>query len=208
MLYMRTVERRHRHVFRPCKICAGEFAKLQERIRILEVEKEKNVLEARTDFLTKLPNLQHFYEVLKLEVARAGHSKTPLTVVYLDLDFFKKINDTHGHPVGDRILRKLGEILRSSLRMGDFCARMGGEEFAVVLPATSVDEAKHLIKRLHHAITARLHVTVRGEVVHSTASIGVARKGDDEGLDEFLARVDKALYAAKRSGRNRIHSDC
>jgi diguanylate cyclase (GGDEF)-like protein len=156
---------------------------------------------AATDLLTGLPNRRSAEETLKLLLANADRSGTPLAVAMFDLDHFKKVNDVFGHEKGDQLLAAVGDVATTT-RVSDFVARFGGEEFLVLLPNTDVPGAVLALDKLREGI-ARLHVLGAG---HSpSASFGVAVFPED-GLDaETLLRgADRALYAAKSAGRNRV----
>lgn len=156
---------------------------------------------ARTDSLTLLANRRGLEEALAHERDRAARTGEPLSVVALDLDLFKRVNDTWGHAVGDRLLSAVGEALRAGVRPYDVSARAGGEEFLLVLPATSRERAADVAERLR----ARLaQLAVEGLPERVTASAGVAELATGETTEAFLARADAALYEAKRLGRNRV----
>jgi diguanylate cyclase (GGDEF)-like protein len=155
---------------------------------------------AYTDSLTALPNRRALEDTFKLMLAQAGRLGTPLAAMLIDLDHFKQVNDTYGHDCGDEVLALLATVLSESVRSSDFVARMGGEEFVVLLPATDPPAARNVAE----AIAARLastHVAKIGRAV--TASFGVAGY-PEHGLDgETLLRcADRALYQAKQDGRN------
>jgi diguanylate cyclase (GGDEF)-like protein len=163
---------------------------------------------AHTDKLTQLANRRRFDEMLDHEWRRAQRSKAPLSLILIDIDYFKKYNDHYGHPAGDACLQGVGGVLAARLnRTGDLPARYGGEEFAVILPATDLHGALAVAERIRQEILAlRIpHVQSPFEVV--TASLGVA-SFEPEGKDsltttELVVRADTQLYAAKREGRNR-----
>lgn len=160
--------------------------------------------QARTDFLTGVDNRRHFLNVAEQEMARAQRYRTPLSVALLDLDYFKQINDTFGHEVGDRVLKELARICHNTLRELDSVGRMGGEEFAVLFPQTDGEQAFEIAERLRKAIAASEIALEQGPPVHFKTSIGVAALLDtDDNIDALLSRADRALYEAKRSGRNR-----
>jgi diguanylate cyclase (GGDEF)-like protein len=153
---------------------------------------------ATTDSLTGLANRRVLEETLLRETGRAERSGAPLSVLVVDADHFKAVNDTYGHQTGDDVLRHVAAVLRRESRAGDLAARYGGEEFVVVLPECSLEEALAAAERLRRAMP-------EGAPVAFTVSIGVAtapqHAADAEGL---VARADAALYRAKRGGRNRV----
>lgn len=153
-----------------------------------------------TDQLTGLDNRMKLDEVLMTEVTRAQRYQTVFSLILVDLDHFKQVNDTHGHQVGDQVLVRLAEILRASGRQSDVVGRWGGEEFLIVCPQTDLEGARTHAEHLCTTIAA----TYLPVVGHKTASFGVAayRSGDDE--ETLLRRADDALYCAKESGRNRV----
>jgi diguanylate cyclase (GGDEF)-like protein len=159
---------------------------------------------AATDGLTGLSNKRAVTDTMKRMFAQASRTGSSLTLVLLDLDHFKQINDQHGHPVGDQVLANVGAILRRALRAGDFAARNGGEEFALILPGTDASTGYLIAERVRAAIA---DITLPGISVSVTASLGVAGFPEHASTPEHLERLaDAALYVAKRSGRNR--SEC
>jgi diguanylate cyclase (GGDEF)-like protein len=159
---------------------------------------------ASTDALTGVPNRRTFESVGRREMERARRYAKPFVVLALDIDFFKKVNDTHGHDIGDAVLKEVARICAAQLRGTDVFARMGGEEFAALLPETDLKPAAGLAERLRQAIALQPIFTPKGPLV-VTISVGVAQHGpQDTGLDQVMKRADEALYAAKRNGRNRI----
>jgi diguanylate cyclase (GGDEF)-like protein len=157
---------------------------------------------SRTDALTGLANRGHFDATLLLEVERSVRHGHPLTLAILDLDRFKAVNDLHGHVVGDHVLRRTAAALARTTRGHDLAARIGGEEFALILPDTDAAGGHALAERARAAIGSTPGVTDVGEV-GVTASAGVARLGPGEDAASLYARADAALYAAKREGRDR-----
>lgn len=162
--------------------------------------------QARFDYLTGLNNRGFFMQLAEAELARAIRYESDLTVFMLDIDLFKKINDTHGHKAGDLVLKKLAEICKQMLREVDIIGRVGGEEFAVLLPETNVDGGAEVAERLREAIEGCNVPISEGLPLSFNVSIGVTSLfSQEENLDVLLARADKALYLAKESGRNKIH---
>ena len=159
---------------------------------------------ASTDSLTGLPNRRGLDDTLKRLVAHANRTHTPVSLIAVDLDHFKNINDTYGHDKGDEVLAAFGVMLRANLRGADVAARSGGEEFVVVLPETDRSGAMHVAQHLRRA-TAALTVPRLGARI--TASFGIATLPDDAlDIDAMLRLADRALYAAKQRGRNRVEA--
>ncbi|TDB01973.1 GGDEF domain-containing protein [Halomonas marinisediminis] len=165
----------------------------------LEQTNQRLGQEALSDVLTGLPNRRRFDQAL--EAALAGPSAT-FSVAMLDIDHFKPVNDHHGHAAGDRVLQRLGELLSSQLRGDDLAARIGGEEFGLLMPAASLEAATCALERLRQAVEARPL-----EELAITLSIGVTQYRAGDTRETLMQRADDALYAAKRAGRNRIVSD-
>ena len=163
---------------------------------------ERTERSAVTDGLTGLFNHAYFIQALKREVLRARRHDLKLSLAMFDLDDFKKVNDTHGHLEGDRILMKSAAVITESLREIDTAARYGGEEFAVLLPETSRAGAHVVADRIRRRIEERFR---RGEVAHETISGGVATYPEDAtSPEDLLRRADEGLYRAKADGKNRI----
>jgi diguanylate cyclase (GGDEF)-like protein/PAS domain S-box-containing protein len=170
---------------------------------------EQKALEARLrelamqDELTGLYNRRHFVELAEAEVARARRTGMPLSLAMLDIDHFKAVNDAFGHPVGDLALKELARSMRETLRTSDVSARLGGEEFVVLLTDTGLDGAVAVTERLRERV-GRAEVSAgHGRVARFTVSGGVAELATGERLDGLLTRADEALYRAKEDGRNR-----
>jgi two-component system cell cycle response regulator len=161
---------------------------------------------AVTDGLTGLFNRRHFDSMLVGEVQRSLRYKVPVSVVLVDIDHFKHVNDTYGHPMGDQVLRNLSRVIAGAVRTTDFVARFGGEELAVILTQTPLDGAFEFAERLRIRVAAAAH-DYQGTAIFKTASFGVAcfdGQGSPLSPEELLARADQALYRAKRGGRNRV----
>ncbi len=153
------------------------------------------------DYLTGTYNRMHFFELAERECVRGRRFLQPLSLVIADVDFFKSINDAHGHARGDEVLRQFAQVCLSSLRPGDALARIGGEEFAILLPGTGLDGATHFAERLRHAVS-EAHGDAEGTGVPLTASFGCAELSGHGDLPDMMADADAALYEAKRAGRN------
>jgi diguanylate cyclase (GGDEF)-like protein len=159
---------------------------------------------AATDALTGLPNARTLHDTLRRMLAHAGRRLEPLALVLLDLDHFKRVNDTFGHEGGDAVLAAVGDVLRSKLRGSDFAARYGGEEFVVLLPATDRAGGVAVANNLRELLT---ELRVPGVDVPITGSFGVAAYPEDALDASALLRVaDQALYAAKDAGRNCVQA--
>ena len=159
---------------------------------------------SRTDELTGLNNRRAFTELCGRALEQARRYARPLSLVMLDIDHFKQVNDTYGHAAGDRVLQALAEAIRGTAREADIAGRLGGEEFAVMLPETGGVEATTLAERLR-TVVAGLRVPHDNATITFTCSLGLATRNDDVAvLDTLLNRADQALYRAKNSGRNRV----
>jgi diguanylate cyclase (GGDEF)-like protein len=177
---------------------------LQDQLRTAKEQLEKL---SATDGLTGLYNHRHFEERLNEEFRRAQRYSDPVSLVMLDLDHFKSVNDRYGHPFGDRVLRTTAELLRSSLRDPDICARYGGEEFAVILPKTHLQGALAVAERIVRAMRQKVYVVAEGEAeLRVTASVGIAffPSKDVTSSDLLVRFADEALYRAKREGRDKV----
>lgn len=194
-----------------------ETWKLEELLREKEVaERELKLAQARlerlatTDPLTLLPNRRHFEVNLERELNRSQRSGTAMSVVMGDVDFFKSLNDTYGHPFGDMVLRMIASALRGALRATDLIARIGGEEFAVLVPGASRKSGMEVAERLRKAVES-MEILCGKNKVQVTMSFGgatILRMPEDVALPKagyvVVGEADQALYAAKRSGRNRV----
>lgn len=157
------------------------------------------------DDLTGLYNRRYFMEVLEREVARAGRYGSEIVLCMADLDHFKKINDTYGHPAGDRVLSEIGRMLKECFRQSDLVCRYGGEEFAVILPNTRIEEARTVCERLREMV-AGYAFEYEAAQFQMTVSIGIAKLDGFESKTpmELVAKADQALYRAKGGGRNLV----
>jgi diguanylate cyclase (GGDEF)-like protein len=185
----------------------GFITDITDRKRI-EIEMQEF---ATIDFLTQLPNRRYFMTRMEEELARLQRiSGSRAAVLMCDLDHFKKINDRHGHAVGDMVLKHFATILRKALRKHDTVGRVGGEEFAVVLADAGIAEAEVFARRVNQQLNAT-PLVINDKTVRMTVSIGITcMRVDDAGADASLSRSDTALYCAKKKGRNRteIDSEC
>jgi diguanylate cyclase (GGDEF)-like protein len=156
-----------------------------------------------SDGLTGLCNQRTFRDRLRTEVARARRESVPLSVAALDLDHFKSVNDTHGHPAGDRVLKTLSVLLRETLRQTDTIGRIGGEEFAVILPQASAQDAVHVMDEIRRTFQGITQASSFGDF-RVTLSCGVATLAPGQDAEVLLDAADRALYRAKQLGRNRV----
>jgi diguanylate cyclase (GGDEF)-like protein len=173
--------------------------------RKLESAFERLAHMSKTDPLTALANRTHFHEVLDAFYHQARRYNRPLSVIVLDVDYFKAVNDTAGHQAGDEVLKWVGSAIEKACRKADLPARMGGDEFAVLLPETPCLDAQHVAERIRQNISGE-PVVVGGLTLKLTASIGVAdlNCGEIDGPQKMVVHADRALYAAKEAGRNRV----
>lgn len=159
---------------------------------------------ANTDPLSGALNRRAFREVAETEIHNCRLRDNPASLILFDIDHFKCINDRHGHEAGDRVICEFTDLLRSSLRAHDILGRWGGEEFIVLLPAASLDQATHVGERIRRTVESSVFGRSGELGLRLTASAGVTDAGEGEMLDGFIRRADLALYAAKENGRNRI----
>jgi diguanylate cyclase (GGDEF)-like protein len=191
------------------------LTELQARIKVGErivryqkaLQAQQTQLEhlAREDALTGLANRRRFEERAREELLRAGRYQHPLSVLLADLDHFKTVNDTYGHPYGDIVLKEVGKAFFRHCRSSDLCARYGGEEFAILLPETRVEEARLVAERLCAAVR-KLKLSHSSGDIQITTSFGVTcvDTTSPQSLEELLEQADHALYEAKHNGRNRV----
>jgi diguanylate cyclase (GGDEF)-like protein/PAS domain S-box-containing protein len=173
---------------------------------LLASQKELLVL-ATTDLLTELPNRRHFFARLTEEFARVQRlGNQHCSILMLDLDHFKRINDTYGHAMGDAVLQHFAQLMRKAFRSIDMAARVGGEEFAVILPGSDLAAARTSAERLRE-IVAKTPLVQDGKTISVTVSIGAATMvPSDSEADQMLIRADEALYRAKENGRNQVET--
>lgn len=172
-----------------------------------ETEIIDKIQEAATrDALTTVSNRRYFMERLEQEFAYARRHRSILSIMMIDVDYFKRVNDEHGHGVGDEVLRNVGRSLHDAVRTEDVVARYGGDEFIILCRGEDEAQTEQFGDRLRNSIRGR-DILVDGEHFHLTLSLGVATFGDNDpgSMMELIARADSALYAAKRLGRDRVH---
>ena len=179
----------------------------QSAITINRANTYSKVLQYATlDALTNLNNRRQFEVRLKQEIATTKRQKNPLCAMMVDIDFFKKVNDTYGHASGDAVLRTVASIIKEHLRESDIPSRYGGEEFAVLLPYTHIEEAKIVGERLRKAVETT-PIPIDKKNINVTISMGLAEFRPQETGEDLFKRADSALYEAKESGRNRVCVD-
>jgi two-component system cell cycle response regulator len=179
-----------------CRIRIGErIISLEQRIRQL----------ATTDPLTGVLNRRALTERLEIDLNRSIRENTPLSLILVDIDHFKGINDRHGHQVGDMVLQRCTEQLSKCLRPYDVIGRYGGEEFVICLPGAGDGEAMLVAHRMRKTVE-KMRMIVNGSSIRITASFGVSRfpEGPNDSMDSLIRRADEAMYRAKREGRNRV----
>jgi len=192
----RLLEEQARHLL----ILNTELAHEVEARKTLELELR---ILATTDPLTGVYNRRRFLELGAYEVRREGRTRRGLSLMGLDIDHFKGVNDAHGHGVGDETLVRFAQVCRPCLRAQDTIARIGGEEFAILMPETPLAEARVVAERMRASVAACPMAGPQG-AFHITVSIGIAELGEEETFEALMARTDAKLYAAKRGGRNQV----
>jgi len=195
-----------------------QYPELMARIRAAKriVDLQKELLESNrrlellsiTDGLTKLYNHRHLQDELSRAFEESARYQRPLSFVIVDLDFFKKVNDTYGHAIGDEVLKAISTIFQESIRTTDLAARYGGEEFALMLPETQLDDALSFAEQIRRSIELTPVRTHAGPIA-ATVSIGVATVPHPRihSAKELIVAADKALYRAKKNGRNQVQAD-
>lgn len=180
------------------------------RERTLTVEREQMLERLKklsiTDGLTKLFNSRHFYSQLKSEIDRSTRYNHPLSLLIIDIDHFKVYNDHFGHLEGDKVLARLGKVIKLLLRKMDSAYRYGGEEFTIILPETDGEEARTVAQRIRKSIKAIVFSPEPGREASITISIGMTQYKPKEEIAAFVQRADKALYGSKEGGRDRVSS--
>jgi len=196
-------------VFKPVKL--NELL-----LRINRVIKERSLLDERDrmikelkrltieDSLTGLYNSRHFYEQLDKEIKRSTRYLHTISLIFVDIDNFKEINDTYGHMIGDNILALIAKRLKACLRANDSAFRFAGDEFTIILPETTSNEAKFVADRILSKFTKESFVINEKEILNVTPSIGIAEYQKNEGHQQFVHRADLTMYEAKQRGGNRV----
>ncbi|TCS63565.1 GGDEF domain-containing protein [Varunaivibrio sulfuroxidans] len=198
----RGMERLNKALENQLEKSSGEIVQLKDDL-------EEMRREAMTDSLTGLANRKRFDLELRRAAMTAMEDGAPLCLLMVDIDHFKRFNDTYGHQVGDQVLKLLGATLKASVRADDMAARYGGEEFAIILPQTKIDEAKKVAEEIRHKISAKnlINRQTKEDMGKITVSMGIAQFAYGESLGVLIKRADQALYMAKRTGRDRSLSE-
>lgn len=176
---------------------------LDGHVRTLDINLELGRI-ATTDALTSLSNRRSFLEEMQKVLVRSGRSGSPVSMAMFDIDHFKQVNDTHGHPAGDEVLKDVARIIRETVREGDVAARLGGEEFALLMPDTAISDAGAVCERVREAVEAYGFQLPSGVTISATISAGAAQAEVGDTPSALISRADALLYAAKREGRNRV----
>ncbi|MCB1671273.1 MAG: GGDEF domain-containing protein [Gammaproteobacteria bacterium] len=192
------------HATSECPAGDANCPHYRELQRLREENQELAAL-VRTDELTGLFNFRYFYQAVELEMERSRRSDQPTTLIMMDIDHFKEVNDQYGHETGNRTLAHVAKILRNAIRRLDIPCRYGGEEFALILPDTPLGAGVMFANRLRHLIE-NSSIAIGDAHIRLTASFGVDvyRKDDQCTAREFIDRADSLLYAAKSEGRNKV----
>ena len=171
--------------------------------KILQMQ-EKLEEQAKNDYLTGLYNRRYFDEKAKKALLKSTKKNSLMSLIVLDIDYFKKINDTFGHAIGDEVIKSLAELLKDNTRKEDIISRFGGEEFVVLLPNTSKEEAFDIAEKLRHKVeTTKLNIYDK-QFVKFTISLGIDESNNNSSnISEIINNADMALYEAKNSGRNK-----
>ena len=165
---------------------------------------QNNALEAGRDVLTRLLNRKFLPVVLNRQVSHARTHGTPFSVLALDIDYFKRINDSFGHDAGDRVLQQLATVLVNSSRAGDYLFRLGGEEFLMLLVDTDLNGARRTAEKLRASVEREVFRLPQERTLNVTLSVGVACFNGHPDYQQLMRRADEALYAAKHGGRNQV----
>ncbi|NPA53452.1 MAG: diguanylate cyclase [Aquificae bacterium] len=185
-------------------VLKNEVERYHEEIKRLQKELAHAKAEASHDFLTGLVNRKRFERAVEDAIKDFHKKNYPFSLIYVDIDDFKRINDTYGHLAGDMVLKEIASIFRFYLRANTVVGRIGGEEFGILLPGVEIKDAKNVAERLRRIIENREVKLEDGKAVRVTASFGVTQVKMGDTVKSFLRRADEALYKAKKNGKNRV----
>jgi diguanylate cyclase (GGDEF)-like protein len=173
---------------------------------ISDLKQLQNELEllASSDSLTGVANRRYFMELAEREICRAQRYNTSLALLMIDIDFFKHINDTYGHIVGDRVIKNTCELLKNELREIDTLGRLGGEEFGVLLPETKLSDAIDVAERMRAIVESNILCEAHNQPFGLTISLGIAVLRDGDDVNALIHKADQGLYLAKNMGRNTL----
>ncbi|MBN0985751.1 GGDEF domain-containing protein [Amphritea pacifica] len=202
-LFKQKEENRERRLHERYLQLQERLEQMEEQTQQMKVHMEVERHKALTDSLTSLPNRAGYDKQIAAEFDRWKRYGQCFSIAVADLDLFKRINDSYGHQAGDKVLRLVASILTRQCRSTDFVSRYGGEEFVLLMPGTSAEQALTAVDKIRHAVESS-PFNFHGEPVRITLSLGVAEVQADDTVEELFGRADKALYTAKRLGRNRI----
>lgn len=187
------------------KLESEVIKRLEVERKLLRSEEEYKNLSI-TDDLTQLYNARYFFRKLKEEINRMMRYKQPMSLLLIDIDDFKKVNDQYGHLTGDKVLKIAGGIIAAFLRKTDTPYRYGGEEFAVLLPGTRIEAAMNVAERIRKGFEAQDFSFITNETLTITVSMGASQFKPGEEMEALVKRTDDALYVAKQKGKNRVYS--
>lgn len=185
------------------------MAEYEKTIEVLKTRLEAAETSANVDHLSGVYNRRMFDRMLSIWLKRYKTTNEPLSLAVFDIDLFKNFNDEYGHDMGDQVIANFAQILRSEVRSQDYAFRYGGEEFTVIFPNTTIQDACYIAERIRAKIAARKLISreTRNITIMITVSCGITQVTSDDTEQSIFSRADKNLYKAKKSGRNRIESD-
>ncbi len=186
----------------------ARYCPLYKELITLKSENRRLRTLASTDPMTGLHNYRFFVSFLAQEIERAKRTKTPVSLIILDIDFFKNINDTYGHPVGDNVLRHVAQTVKNCVRTTDIVCRYGGEEFAVILPGTDIVSAIAVAERIRRTVESSA-ISVGKDQIKVTISLGVTSFDgtSNESVNSLVSKADQCLLEAKKNGKNIVVTD-
>lgn len=203
LFYIKKILEELQNIKEENQIQSKKLQEYHEEIRKLREELKITKKEADQDFLTNLPNRRRFFRALEDFLKDFKEKGYIFSLILLDVDNFKKINDTYGHPVGDLVLKDISAVLRFYLRANTIAGRIGGEEFGIILPGVDIETAKKVAERLRQIFETR-KVHTNGDIINYTVSLGVTQVKEGDTVDTIYQRADEALYEAKKTGKNKV----